>query len=434
LKEKKANKNCFGRWLYCKTEKIPAKMRISYQVKKSALAILIVFAIWFPSIWFIDMLFALGGGRTAKLAAWGVVIVAACTLATRLQWVTSKIPRYTAPAILAAVIAELYFLGYHLLSPPHYNYQQALSLCILVPLSLYLGLSCRNTDPGAVLAVISGSAALIVYFGIFKGNVDTTADSFQSFLWISTSDKKNNTGYQTLSAMSGFLPIYILSKLSDTNRHRFMALSFFALALYPVLLVGGRAPIIGVVMASGFYLLQNLINKKRLVKTLLYSCVIFIFFIMLKDLVEFAPLGIKRLLLLNNDKRVQSSMRIDLWVDAVKVWLISPQTVLFGSGPQSFPVKAGYDEPRLYPHNFVLELLSEYGLIGLSLSILGPVYIVFYNLKKGLNYFAKLDSPYFLIYIFSILCFSGGLQTVWPLFFVVGWLGADTSPQNSSKN
>ena len=410
------------------------EMRISYQVKKSALAILIVFAVWFPSIWFIDMIFALGGGRTAKLAAWGVVIVIACMFAAKFQRVTSKIPRYTAPAILAAVFAELYFIAYHFVSPPHYNYQQALSLCILVPLSLYLGLSCRNTDPGAVLAVISGSAAFIVYFGIFKGNVDTTADSFQSFLWISTSDQENNTGYQTLSAMSGFLPIYILSKLSDMNRHQFMALSLFALALYPVLIVGGRSPLIGVAIASSFYLLQNLIIKKRLVGTLLYLCIANLFFLMLLDYVEYAPLGIKRLLWLNNDKVVQSSMRFDLWMDAVIVWLISPQTVLFGSGPQSFPFMSGFNEPGMYPHNIILELLSEYGLIGLSLCILGPVYIVFYRLKKGLNYFAKLDSPYFLIYIFSIFCFSGGLQSVWPLFFVVGWLGAENSLQKYSKN
>jgi hypothetical protein len=408
-------------------------MRICYQVKKSVLAILIVFAIWFPSIWFIDMLFALGGGRTAKLAAWGVLIVAACSLATRLQWVTSKIPRYTAPSILGAVISELYFLGYHLLSPPHYNYQQAVSLCILVPLSLYLGLSCRNTDPGVVLAVISGSAALIVYIGIFKGNVDTTADSFQSFLWISTSDLDQSTGYQGLTAMAGFLPIYILSKLRDMNRHRFMALSFFALALYPVLIVGGRAPLIGLVTASGFYLLQYLIIKKSLVRTLLYLCVITIFLLMLIDYNENAPLGIKRLLWLNDDSVIQSSMRIELWSNALKNWVISLKTVLIGSGPQSFPLVSNYNDPGMYPHNFVLELLSEYGLIGLSLIIFAPIIIIFYQFKKGLSHVAELSSPLFLIYIFSISCFSGGLQSIWPLFFVVGWLGAENSTKNSPK-
>lgn len=53
--------------------------------------------------------------------------------------------------------------------------------------------------------------------------------------------------------------------------------------------------------------------------------------------------------------------RFDLWRSAMKLWMMSP---IWGNGTGQFAVAVAGADVRLYPHNIVLELGAETGLIG----------------------------------------------------------------------
>jgi O-antigen ligase len=57
-------------------------------------------------------------------------------------------------------------------------------------------------------------------------------------------------------------------------------------------------------------------------------------------------------------------LRQERFIDAWKLWLTAPLT---GAGAGSFAYHYPANQLRVYPHNMLLELLSELGVIGLAL-------------------------------------------------------------------
>lgn len=74
---------------------------------------------------------------------------------------------------------------------------------------------------------------------------------------------------------------------------------------------------------------------------------------------------------------------------AIDQWAQSP---IIGQGVGSFPVLAGFGDVREYPHNIVLETLSELGVVGLVLLIL-PFGLVFLKQRTLM----PLRSPYAIV-------------------------------------
>ena len=333
------------------------------------------------------------------------------------------------------VLAMLsYFAVNQLCFPPIYNYKQVIGVCVFAPLGLFLGLSTRNCNVSYYLMLLGASVFVLFTLSILFGTFKLDSEEFQSLLQVSTSEDSNNTGYQGLSFMAGFLPIYLLGTMTEIKRRTIIQIIFFLLTSAPVLFIGGRSALVGLFFAFNVWLLFRLLNNSK--QWLLVSGIIFIMyfpvgvFLLFPDL---APLTVKRLLWLANEDVQDSSMRFELWSAAIQLWLQSPSSLLFGHGPQQFPLLAGYDDPGLYPHNFILELLSEYGLLGLSLFLSAPCYLILCQAKRGWAHFTKLKSPFFLVYYLAVLSFSGALESLWPLFFFVGWLGAESDLQYQSR-
>jgi hypothetical protein len=269
-----------------------------------------------------------------------------------------------------------------------------------------------------------------IFFGEFKLN----SDEFQPLLQVSTSEDSSNTGYQGLSFMAGFVPLYLIGTMAETRRRATTQFFFIAITSLPVFYIGGRSALVGLLVAFCAWGILNCQSRHiNLLKILASICALFLLLCLGVLLSDFLPLSLRRLLWLVDEDVQQSSMRFELWSAAIHLWLQSPSSLLFGHGPQQFPLLAGYDDAGMYPHNFVLELLSEHGLIGLSLFLSAPFYIILCQAKRGWAHFTKLKSPFFLVYYLTVLSFSGALESLWPLFFFVGWLSAESDCLNHFK-
>jgi O-antigen ligase len=73
---------------------------------------------------------------------------------------------------------------------------------------------------------------------------------------------------------------------------------------------------------------------------------------------------IKRLALLFGSLGDSANVRLQMYGDAMDIWAQHP---LFGAGIGAWPVLAGWGDHRMYPHNMILEVLSEFGLTGFLL-------------------------------------------------------------------
>jgi O-antigen ligase len=264
--------------------------------------------------------------------------------------------------------------------------------------------------------------ALLIFYTLLSGRAAALSDEFQSYLPTSTAEEASNTGYQGLSLMAGFLPVYLLATFNRLPQVGIRRICLLLAAFVPVLLIGGRSAVVALFLVLIFWTLANVTSsaRHRLVTAALIALGTLIG-LMSVVLLQRLPLGVQRLLWLQDASVVQSSMRIDLWMQALTVWLSSPQIILIGVGPQRFPLISGYDEPGMYPHNLIFELLAEYGVIGLVIFVMPLLAAVVLGSLHAGTAARTSQAIYFLVYYLVIVLLSGGLQTIWPLFFFAGW-------------
>jgi O-antigen ligase len=96
--------------------------------------------------------------------------------------------------------------------------------------------------------------------------------------------------------------------------------------------------------------------------------------------------------------------------------------MVFGAGINSFPVYiSAADSTGMYPHNIILELLAEYGIIGTIFFTIPAVYVISIRKKiLGSIYGNSIDEKIiFLLFVYhlAIHLFSGGLRYSWVLIF-----------------
>jgi O-antigen ligase len=121
------------------------------------------------------------------------------------------------------------------------------------------------------------------------------------------------------------------------------------------------------------------------------------------------------------DTSGQSLMRLELFSEAVRGWLERP---LFGHGIGGFPLIWGSNDERLFPHNLVLELLCELGLVGLVLFALIPIAAIRLNRLgwRQTPVFYKAIAIGLPAYAFANTMTSGDLPDNRFLFLALGLL------------
>lgn len=182
------------------------------------------------------------------------------------------------------------------------------------------------------------------------------------------------SNYLALGRVAGTACIILVIRLLFTKKIPranllIVLISILIIALYTS---GSRGPLLSVIVAllfvfisvfdinNGFVMFKNYWNKILLVSILVIGLSLGLYSNGLLDTTT------ERLALLLNiyDMGDSASTRISLYNDAISLWIDNP---VWGVGIGGFPILAGYSDERVYPHNLVLEVLVEMGLIGFIL-------------------------------------------------------------------
>ncbi|MGI2106986.1 O-antigen ligase family protein [Shewanella frigidimarina] len=154
------------------------------------------------------------------------------------------------------------------------------------------------------------------------------------------------------------MPLLFLPFFSQ-NLARFKSISFIVISLHWTVLLQteARGAILSLILASSLIMFfLSAVSRKQFIFTLLQTILLGIFlwlvFIIIIPywLMDSANLQI----------RTTSSGRIDLWFYILQS---IPEHLWFGFGPMSFTWAEGKPLPHAHPHNAVMQLLYEYGVI-----------------------------------------------------------------------
>jgi hypothetical protein len=145
----------------------------------------------------------------------------------------------------------------------------------------------------------------------------------------------------------------------------------FIAVVIVMLTTGGRGPLLGLAVST-LVLLLGLApsaakrKSKTWVNWLRWTTIIAVALMSISQLVGSRPLiTIERLdVLLTPTRGASAQVRIVAAEKSIQLWESRPA---FGVGLGGFPVLAGLGDRREYPHDLILELLAETGLVGLLL-------------------------------------------------------------------
>jgi O-antigen ligase len=123
-----------------------------------------------------------------------------------------------------------------------------------------------------------------------------------------------------------------------------------------------------------------------------------------------------------------SLVRMAYYKDAFNIWMDHP---IFGAGIGSFPVMTGAGDTRGYPHNLVLELLVELGLVGLLIYAL----FLFYGVKMLFKIlFIESPQSFFVFMVFMTSFMDAFISSdITDHRFMMLALGLMTFPQVASQ-
>jgi O-antigen ligase len=223
-----------------------------------------------------------------------------------------------------------------------------------------------------------------------------------------------------------FLLFYLCSQFKFSNS-RLLNSIFYGIGLTGVLLLGARGPILFFVLVYALFFIINkkiklTIRKKSLALSILAALSLLILIVTFKD--EFSmlfELTVRRFSLFfsglgSSERDFGNSVdeRLDFISKAIGFIFASLSNFLFGTGIGSFGILAIGEDIRLYPHNFILEIWCELGLVGVSLFL----FIVFVSLRKiRISYYDLNIFP--VLYILLNFLKSGILSDMRLLFTIL---------------
>lgn len=281
------------------------------------------------------------------------------------------------------------------------------------------------------LFVLSAVYILLLLIAFFIGPGTELTASFAGLLGI------EGLFYQNISHFTGLFIVSSLYVLHVYRAWRLWLLVVLIASLVGMLMVGGRAPFVAVVAVLAIHYLYGLpvVRVTRLQRHLVVGLVLLVlasvamYSVRSEEIVESVMLVKQFSMLL---KAIDTSLRVFLFSSAIGLWLTDATTVYFGAGVASFPLWIGQTGAGWYPHNLVLELLSELGAVGLVLFSLPIAYLVAWWWRERPRsveadpgrWVALLIAVYLLVQA----GFSGGLSSSWVfLYFVYLILPANRS-------
>ncbi|RKD98091.1 O-antigen ligase family protein [Halopiger aswanensis] len=215
-----------------------------------------------------------------------------------------------------------------------------------------------------------------------------------------------------LVGIGGLVAVYLLSQ-TQRRYKRILLLIIFFTKISALLIAGSRGPLVALIGAIGFWLVvlsqESMFMKLRIGQTLrdfiktgfVAGIGTGLMLLQFPNLIEKIP-GIRRSIELLKLEGIGFSLqrRLQLWSYAYDMWKESP---IIGHGVGGF-----YAEHNAYPHNIILEILVEFGIIGLCLVTifvlicLGRLYVS----RKAISPTKKSFIISFPVYCFLAASFS----------------------------
>lgn len=213
--------------------------------------------------------------------------------------------------------------------------------------------------------------------------------------------------YIGLGRVIGFATLLIFCYLLFYAKNKLQVLLLFILLcsyLYLLLNVGSRGPFIACSIGMLVPLLFSIRINKGSLTLAKYTVFIFIIVLFLGTYIFFViqngkMLGtISRLMTLfvEDNHGSSAATRLEHYNHAIRLW---SEKFLTGHGIGAWPLINGFSDVRSYPHNIILEIMVEMGIIGLFLFCLFLYFGIFY-VKRNINS-SKIYLTFLMLFIFT---------------------------------
>jgi hypothetical protein len=400
---------------------------------KKCCVVLFVLTTFFLSFLPTEIIFQRLGGRDVKLKFWVALIIISLFLVFLRSIRKMRCSRLQFCIFTSFSFFSIYSILQTWIRPPFFDWTQTLVTVFLVPLFVLMGmLSAQNKETVIdTLFCLSGFYIICSLISIATGNLSLAGTKgFQSIVPHSWYEFEH-VGYKGATFYVAVFSLILISWIWFKAKFIFTRVLVGVVGIYSIFLLfilGGRGAFLAFFLSLFFLILVKTIpimytfsiKKKDFywVGTLCVGVVIFLIFaIRQPELLTIRRLGV---LLREGDH----SMRIHLFANSINIWLKDTSTFLFGSGPQSFPQAAGYTSSGMYPHNFILELLCEYGLIGFGLFCIPMVVIAIIYARRIFSGRLRMQLSETVLVSITMLFFiehmgSGSLSSIWPLIYLI---------------
>jgi hypothetical protein len=233
--------------------------------------------------------------------------------------------------------------------------------------------------------------------------------------------------YLHISMPLGMFLLYYLSSKNNFSEKRLINQVLYGIALIGLLLLAARGPILFFVIVYVMYFIlygkiKVAINKNHILYSILGISIFLVLLLIYKEeFFELFSLTLNRFELIfsglkssENDFGSSINGRFELISQATGIIFASISNFLFGTGIGSFGILTIGEDIRHYPHNFVLEIWCELGLIGIIIFLS----IVFISIRKIRFSFSNLNI-FPILYILLNFMKSGSLSDMRLLFTVL---------------
>lgn len=401
---------------------------------------LFVFTTFFLSFLPTEIIFQHLGGREIKLRFWAALIALSLVLALFRMIRGWRWNGLWVFMFISFFLFSVYSAFQAWLRPPIFSYKQTLVTIFFVPLFALMGmLSAQNKETVInTLFCLSGFYIVASLISVYGGYLSLYgSEDFQDIVpphWYEFEE----AGYQGSTMYVALFSLIFISWSWFRSKSIFTRVLVGVASMYSMFLLfilGGRSAILAFVLALFFVVLVKLvpiistflINKRDVFWVCAFFGGIATFWFSLLVFVARRPelLTIRRLFVLL--EAGDRSERVFLFTNAINLWLQDIWTFWFGIGPQAFPQAMGYQSEGMYPHNFILESLCEYGLIGFVLLCTPMMLVALVYTKRIFTGKLRMQLSSTVLASITVLFFvismgTGSLSSIWPLIYLISAL------------
>ena len=348
-------------------------------LRSKAVALLAILAAISLSPTTIDFLVAAFTGEEIRLGTFGFFAFLVLTVLIALSG-GANLAAIVHSAVLFMICLVL--AATSLWSPSTSYLATKLPLVVVTPTVLFLsGFMISSSGRAVDIGKSVIGFGLVILLGIWIFGAETIV-GFQVGL-----DDEFGGRYQSISRVLAVAVIACFTFFASNSsgwKRAFLLATSVMLALQ-ILYSGGRVGFLILFITIPIVTASLLRGRNMLLALALWIALSLLFFYVL-DLRAIAemiwptqmPLTIDRILMEFGDTsatQYQALQRNNLWLAAIEIWQENP---LLGVGLAGFPIHAGFgDSLGVYPHNIILELASETGLLGLALFVSFSLYCIF---------------------------------------------------------